>query len=309
MIPEDVGLALLNRTDIFRKNQIYNILKQNPDLLHINQIINRLFEPDFGLTVTSFQNKFLNHLTIETPRTVELRTMNHLSIQSSRLVNNAIRCILAREVIDYDELRVWLTSKGDLKAHFDIVDTYIAEENYQSARNYLQQLSNVSNWTDIQLAYYQDFRILKELIMDVLESNRVLDELTIDEQDQVILIADKIKGAAAIQAQALLNNFYGTAYFREPIFDDLPSEGLQQRDENVVLDISSTKYSRLAISPNPANQIISIDYNLEKNQANATLQLFDMNGRLLKEEQFTEKSGSINWDISKLPKGLCFYHL
>ncbi|MEM6698117.1 MAG: T9SS type A sorting domain-containing protein [Bacteroidota bacterium] len=58
------------------------------------------------------------------------------------------------------------------------------------------------------------------------------------------------------------------------------------------------------ISPNPASEMISISFDLKKAVQNAQLQLFDLQGRMLRVVDLEERSAILDWNVEGLSSGV-----
>lgn len=58
------------------------------------------------------------------------------------------------------------------------------------------------------------------------------------------------------------------------------------------------------ISPNPASEIIRITFDLKKVTQNAQLQLFDLQGKLLRTLDLKQRSATLDWNIEDLSSGI-----
>ena len=91
-------------------------------------------------------------------------------------------------------------------------------------------------------------------------------------------------------------------------------EDLKELNSNLRLNNeSSLQNSEKAILeqniPNPFSDKTSIRYQYQKNAGNASLIVFDMNGKIVKEFPLSEPNGNITIDASQIGKGLFIYGL
>ncbi|MEM8525811.1 MAG: T9SS type A sorting domain-containing protein [Bacteroidota bacterium] len=63
------------------------------------------------------------------------------------------------------------------------------------------------------------------------------------------------------------------------------------------------------IHPNPASETISIEFDLKNMSQDAQLQLFDLQGKLLRSVDLEQQSTTLNWSISELSDGVYFIRL
>jgi len=64
------------------------------------------------------------------------------------------------------------------------------------------------------------------------------------------------------------------------------------------------KGNLLELQPNPANELVIITYQLPENTQNASLEVFDINGRKLQRHKLTANSNSKQLDIQEFASGV-----
>jgi len=67
--------------------------------------------------------------------------------------------------------------------------------------------------------------------------------------------------------------------------------------------------AQFKISPNPAKEIVYVRYQLPEKLNSALVNFYDIHGRLTLTKNITDNVGSIDWNVSELPEGICFYQL
>ncbi len=63
------------------------------------------------------------------------------------------------------------------------------------------------------------------------------------------------------------------------------------------------------ITPNPAAETTSLNYNIQSDFNKASIKLFTITGSLLKEIQLKENKGKVVLDVTEIPAGVYFYSL
>lgn len=61
--------------------------------------------------------------------------------------------------------------------------------------------------------------------------------------------------------------------------------------------------------PNPAKKDVSFDFNFPMEVKTASIKVFNMLGKLVIDQELSEKSGSITLPVSEIPEGVYFYSL
>lgn len=106
-------------------------------------------------------------------------------------------------------------------------------------------------------------------------------------------------------AQAILETALDTVFIRPMEFPDttsafaaLPATGPEEFITN-----KTVKSPSLRIFPNPAGEVIEIDYALS-DPSPAMLTIIDFNGRVVRQLELTAESANYQVDVSRFPNGL-----
>lgn len=97
---------------------------------------------------------------------------------------------------------------------------------------------------------------------------------------------------------------------REELADLKEDRSLEKNNSDSQLDNSlDSKFKLEQNVPNPFNDRTSIRYKLEEGVTNASLMIFDMSGKIIKEIKISNNSGEININASQIGKGMFIYSL
>ncbi len=112
---------------------------------------------------------------------------------------------------------------------------------------------------------------------------------------------DNGTGLARMQAQNIINAYYGGSYFDEPIMPVLLG-GFRIPGKVTATPALITAF------PNPASDEVHFHYQLDKEYSNLSIRIFTINGELIKEITLDEKTvGYASWNISEQESGFYFY--
>jgi hypothetical protein len=222
--------------------------------------------------------------------------------------NAAIR-LIHDEMVEEDnanhaEIRNLLSTMGGLNAEFSIVVSHIAEGNYSAATSILNAIPATINLSDDYLDDYNQFKSLKELEINVLNSGRDWSSLNSSEISQLQSVADSDEGMAAGQAQGVMNFFYDGEYTEEPTWT---STGSQRIGVRRTPDRDKLSADVVSVFPNPVKDLLICQYILPEGKESALLTIRNSFGEAVKVFDIERREGQITYDTENLTSGLYFY--
>jgi hypothetical protein len=145
-----------------------------------------------------------------------------------------------------------------------------------------------------------------------MEEGRTIADFNETEVEILVKIADRNHRRAGVQARGILNFFYDYNYTPEPML--LSDEIIEQRSNihNQTSDLleSSEEITPISIFPNPTDGAVTFSFNLtEYDLSNGTIQVTDVNGRILKEFVLEQPEGTTQWNTNNLQPGMYLYQL
>lgn len=171
------------------------------------------------------------------------------------------------------------------------------------------RLSNRSQWSThddtlflkmnagIGAINLQNLNLIDSLIIDTVVTAFVYDtvnrQFLVTQTDFFSFTSGKIYNRAGIQTDTLITGF------SPEVIDLLPPKPVG------INELSNSEASiEFKVYPNPTSGMIKIQLKTERSSSATQLQLFDTNGRLVREEQLLNGEGQI--DLSDQPRGLYF---
>lgn len=286
---------VINRTDLFPSSIMTEILEANPDEIRGKSML-LIAETEGGLS--SSELDVLDNANDQTTTKTNLKAeVSYLSSKWHKSANQIIRHYLSDSTgIDYDSLRVWLSSKESLEAQFAIIDTYLAQNNATGAQQALNSIN-----TTFQLGSYQSNHLthcgqLKSIQINLLNESRTLADLSQTEVAILENIADNEDGIARAQAQHILNFFYGYDYLPKPVFPtSLDNARLIAPKEKITKTPSFLK-----VQPNPTNNWTAINYRMPEGVTSGYLVIRDLTGKVIEEKQLEDSTGIFVWTTNEL---------
>lgn len=302
--------TIFDRSELFTIEELENLIIRNPDLskegVLWDQLSNHLPEDKLIMIKTNMAKQ------PSTERTYIEETLgNHLAemhIAANALIRNSLT---GGEAIDLSTARNWLAEKETLQAAYAIVESWLQEQAPVQALDALEQMKGSYQFDAHQESEYFDYGALTQLKMQAMQSGRTIADFSEDEVLQLVEIANRNNGRAGVQARGILNFFYGYDYTTEQSPATF-SEG----EKNSFLNLHTDNPAELigetliSISPNPANEVITFNYNLTDYQdSKVTLQIIDESGRYIKEFVLDPVVGQTQWNTSQLQAGFYVYQL
>jgi hypothetical protein len=226
--------------------------------------------------------------------------------------NMLIRDFLINDSIqEMDSVRVWLTRKGDLFSYFSIVDSWLQENQPDSAAQVLNAIPMLFNLTGGDLTEYNYFDSLKTIQIVAQLAEKDDDDMVLDNLTEIQGFAEAGNYLASAQAQAMINSVLGNTY--EQILVLPTEEAFQSRlsppdkkDQVAREDAKAIASVSLTAAPNPATETISVYYRLPDEEAAGKLKITTFSGLTIEEKDVLNSSGRIEFNIAHLPDGVYF---
>ncbi len=308
-LSEEVLMAAADRTDVLPHTIMFEICMANPE-----EMRNELFLEYLATKEVPMPQYMIDDLRDgadeNTFKSVLQNEMARYAFLFGEAYNNLLRDIVLDSTgIQYDTLRYWLSNKQTLRAEYEIVNSYLAENNLTTALAYLNNIPVNYDLSDPQLEEYNYFHDLKTTIINAQQQGRNIFQLDSLEILDLVYIADTSKYLAGVQAQSILNFAYGYSYLE---FPDLPEPNMKswlvQNHEFHDKVIQEEKHF-ISAYPNPARQWVAFNYTLPYPSEKATISIHDASGKTVNIIEIQAAIGQTIWDTRKIPSGLYFYCL
>ena len=151
-----------------------------------------------------------------------------------------------------------------------------------------------------------DWKELAVIQLDMLRKQTSWYEIDTSQLETVQTIANK---SADNYSTTIARSILYLLFYQEFEEEDLEGGGILRMAENVY-DYNAGKEAVLgSISPNPADRFTEINYFLPADISEATISVYDINGKKLKAVSVTNRSTSIQISVAELPNGIYFYSL
>ncbi len=292
----------------FSHNDLYKICKANPDELKptLLDYMDSKTNPLPGNLIDSLQN----YIGQTTPRSDTLAAMSGYAVAAYNAANLLINDLLLDSTnYDMTRLRNWWTSKATLAADYTLIDSYIQEQDTSKAKQVSNSLPSKYNLTGAILTDYNNHLLLREIEIELISEGRNWNNLTNDEINILINIAEDDIGRTGKCAQNVLSFYYGFDYFREAILPAPPPQSMTLPDQTIAPGKDQKEIVQWLAYPNPATNEVFIEYSLPNDVKNPVLLISDANGKVVLQQGLDIKLDKFIWNTSDHKDGMYFYTL
>ena len=225
-------------------------------------------------------------------------TAHEMSFAANMLVRDYL---VDSSAIDYDSARLWLAAKGYLYDHFLIVDTWLQQQEPDSAQTALDAIPQTLVLEGRDQSEYNYFDSLKTLQITALQQGQTEQQMADANETTLADIADAGDYYASAQAQNLLNEYKGYSYQPAIILPSGGQQGLKLPEE---VTIQQTEGLQLRAVPNPAKNFVDVYYRLDSDYSQVHATLSDISGSILQSVLLSDQAGTQQFDVSKLARGV-----
>jgi hypothetical protein len=225
-------------------------------------------------------------------------TAPEMSFAANMLVRDYL---VDSSAIDYDSARLWLAAKGYLYDHFLIVDTWLQQQEPDSALTALDAIPQTLVLEGRDQSEYNYFDSLKTLQITALQQGQTEQQMADTYETTLADIANAGDYYASAQAQNLLNEYKGYSYQPAIILPSGGQQGLKLPEE---VTIQQTEGLQLRAVPNPAKNFVDVYYRLDSDYSQVHATLSDISGSILQSVLLSDQAGTQQFDVSKLARGV-----
>ncbi len=230
-------------------------------------------------------------------------TAHEMSFAANMLVRDYL---VDSSAIDYDSARLWLAAKGYLYDHFLIVDTWLQQQEPDSAQAALDAIPQSVLLEGQDQVEYGHFSDLKSLQISAQRQGQTEQQMADTYETTLAGIANAGEYYASAQAQNLLNEYKGYNYQPAII---LPSGGQQGLKLPKEVTIQQTEGLQMRAMPNPARDYTDFHFRLPAGVESARLIIRDLDGKTIESFLIDDQTGSISWNTAKVRGGVYLYSI
>jgi hypothetical protein len=292
--------AIYRRTDLFSDQEIFDVINANKDNLFVPGIKEVLYHPENQINTALLNDLFSDfEPTSRTPLEVSLRSIRS---QMYQIAQKALReeYLNTTSDINYEYLRSWYERLGGYQGEVQIVGSYLKQRDLQNARARLSSISARIELSEAESMDLLNMEVLMDILMNAFEEDRYEGSLTLEEQGTLINIAEESTGLASIYAQNILEFFYDYSFHQSNLSD--AGDGHLDFEQYVTPQYQDDEKSVMTISPNPADDILNVQFSFAPVKGKILLMTID--GAIKKSLDIS--SSSVSMEIGDLPPGVYF---
>lgn len=197
-----------------------------------------------------------------------------------------------------DTLRTWIGNLGSPEGDLWLANEHLKAGNSAAGIGVLNSMSSKYQLTGDQQTDIEDYRA----IFNILTGHSVY-SLDINTLESVFdyLDAKGYAGAWAKNIASLYGKHFPPYYIKE-------GQGVQLIQERL-LHSAATQEEFVKVFPNPAKELVNFALNLPQGSAVAHIRIYDLNGRLIKQQSELEAKSIFVWHTDVSPAGIYYYIL
>ncbi|MCD4695460.1 MAG: T9SS type A sorting domain-containing protein [Bacteroidales bacterium] len=304
-LSKEVLMTMADKTDVMPESVIFEILSANPDELRKEELISYLENKEQPLPgyMISILKQLAGGITY---KTILLQNMASYNAAKTTAAYDLIRSSLNETETDFQYLRNWFDNLDNMNADMQIVETYLAENDYTSAQSMLDMIPSLYELQGSDLEEYNDLKGFTEMQMNWMQEGRNIFDLSDMEIAALVDYADNSMGKVSAMAKGILEFADGHYYCNcLPIGNGISSKSasvqpiLKEQDHGLLIEAT----------PNPAKTWVAFDYTLPVYANDAVLQVTDMKGKSVTQFILNSKQGQQLWDVRDVEKGVYLYTL
>lgn len=304
-LSKEVLYATADNTDVFPDAVIFEILAANPDEMGDEEFLAYLAEkenplPDYYIDILRGLAGDISYKTI-------LRCqLSDYKMNMVQAVNIIIRNEINDSLYNIDTVRNWLEVQGTLSSQFQIIDSYLQEENTSDALTVLNSIPSLFDMSPEDSTEFNRYASLKQLQVNLILQGRNVFMMDSTEKSLLVSISDSSNGVAGIQARNILEFVYGEHYCNCPQLPDSVTHKSYQQPANL---INSKNLIELKVFPNPARSWTVFEYKLPYNDNNVVINIYNTSGQVETIIPITDTRGQKIWDVRETKPGMYYYKL
>ena len=301
----EVLKTVSDRTDVFPDPILLELLSANPDELKSGELIDYLENKQEPLP--AYMIEVLHQVASGTTyKTALIEQMETYSGNMLKAAKEILRSHLNKPETDFETVRNWFDNIGGMESEMGIVETYISENDFQTAQTILNLIPTLYGLQGNELTEYNEIKLLTEMRMNWKTQDRDITSLNDDEIGVLSGLAGNEAGKASIMARGILSFVFGTEYC-----NCLPATGANayKKSRSVAVPVTKSREIAISVSPNPAQTWVQFDYHLPVFTDDARIVVTDVNGKPVQEYAIRNKTGQFVWNTTRIPAGTYIYSI
>ena len=290
--------TLFDYSQYYTEQEIADVIIQNPGVLDDNYIYAIALESSTFSTANQ-QAMSLAYQNGDERMDYE-GSLVDLILDGTLHIKNTMHTEMDNGTFDQSVIRTALADKISYTKLYQIVESYLLEQDYLGALmalNAKQSIENIDPHLLLEKATYAE---IIQMESDLNTQGEYWSKLSTANQNRLITIASTYNGVATVKARNILKMYF-----------DMQFGALPTKPAYTPLQFTSVTRSRrnednlVKVYPNPAYNILNIE--LENNLNGCTFRLLSIDGRMVKILTLQEEKNKI--DLSGIDNGIYFYEI
>ena len=270
----DGGQALINNSQYYTESQLVNLYVANPFWMQegtLYNFVNGSSSPLSPISVNYINN---NSSGIDAQSTAQF-VLSDLAHGRDVNITNAINFIntVDDNGVNYSDLRTWFGYMDGPHGDIAIAETHMTEKNYGTAISYLTGVASSEKYLSSGNSDLLEYVNLLNVQINVYNDKRNEWNLTTQEYNTILNIANGSNALSANKAQGILSYYYGMSF---------PVTHTRRSSSSLYALQSEDCKKRLQVFPNPSNASFTIDN--FSNFVGDILQIMSLDGQVIYKE-------------------------
>lgn len=186
----------------------------------------------------------------------------------------------------YNELITLLSEHSNIDTRYQLTAQYLRKGKFNEATNVLENIDNEFSLNPIEQEQYAQNSSYFNLMIELSESSINIQDLT----EQQLSLLEELENAGDGNAKVFARNInvnLGRSAYQEPyLLPNLNKSAQAQLQEDELME-HLDDFHYIQVFPNPAKDYIIIEYNLEQESEQAFIQLTDLSGKVIYQENIS----------------------
>ena len=240
-----------------------------------------------------------------TVRTLLEGNLANVSSRMALISNLMISDCMLDSVIQKQEVRNWLNRRGGINDYYSLTESYIEDNNYELATEYLEQIPILFSLNKDDNAEYDNFVEFLNFRSRISGREKTIMQLDSLEIETLQEIADNNTGRSSVMAQNIL--CFG--YKRCKDYLVVESEEEKHLISNFSSKEAASNYNKIKVTPNPASVYVAFSWEFPLLEGSALLIINDNSGKSIEQKTISTKNGQWIWDTREINNGVYYYQV
>lgn len=204
------------------------------------------------------------------------------------------------------DLIYWHQQRDKLSDRYSIIDLYICEDDYSNALNELDDIAIDFELSEYQQEVYSNYCDYLSFVEGVHSAGKELDELNSTEISFLNNIASASNNLCAVKAQNILCFYYEMCFEHR---ENVNNPNKSAEVEHVYIPINEQELAWVTASPNPATNIVRINWEIKTPLINAKLRITNSKGVIIEQINVDFTKGQYIWILQNILPGIYYYEI